>query len=251
MPGHSGMHLDGGGRGVSRGCQRRRRRRKRLGAAAGGGASGMSQWRGWAASRFRRKRVAVVRHRFHRRLATACFDRAKERQRERGDRRCATRGSHRSRVRFAGHPDRILPEIDDRNLTQPDSGVNGQFGTRLADHRSLVPATPRTRWRRPQTSRHRWLHPLTQHATLRGQREQSSTGLHRLLRLPTLSSTQSSLHRLVAWLLTVPRWGLLRLMQSHRHHLRRRALLCVLQRRLRLKCARLVVRCGGRLRAPP
>ena len=142
MPGHSGMHLDGGGRGVSRGCQRRRRRRKRLGAAAGGGASGMSQWRGWAASRFRRKRVAVVRHRFHRRLATACFDRAKERQRERGDRRCATRGSHRSRVRFAGHPRAAGSDWRSRRPKpdcQPDSGVNGQFF--LAGRSSIIGAS--------------------------------------------------------------------------------------------------------------
>jgi hypothetical protein len=74
-------------------------------------------------------------------------------------------------------------EIDDRNLTASLILGSMDSSSWLADHRSLVPATPRTRWRRPQTSRHRWLHPLTQHATLRGQREQSSTGLHRLLRL--------------------------------------------------------------------
>ena len=44
-------------------------------------------------------------------------------------------------------------------------------------------------------------------------------------------------------------WRLLGLMQ--RHHRRRRAPRCVLPRRLRPSCARPVVRCGGRPRAPP
>ena len=119
---------------------------------------------------------------------------------------------------------------------------------------SLMPATLRTWWRRLRISRRRRLRRPARLATPQGRSVRHSTKLRRLLRLPTRSLTRSSLHLmlggsgLVAWLLMVP-WRLLRLMQRRRH--RRRALRCVLQRRLQLNCARLVVRCGGRPWAPP
>eukprot|EP01046_Picozoa_sp_COSAG06_P005996 COSAG06_NODE_275_length_18581_cov_31.316145_4_plen_248_part_00 len=79
-------------------------------------------------------------------------------------------------------------------------------------------------------------------------------GLRRLMWQLTRSLTWSSLRpmrggiSLVGGMPTGP-WRLLGLMQ--RHHRRRRAPRCVLPRRLRPSCARPVVRCGGRPRAPP